>query len=175
MNPTPTPDSLRCHVLAAAILGLILAAAPAAAETVTHIEDFTSSLYADAALTTADWDTTAGELRLHPQGLMTIGSLSVAGEAYATAWQDGHILLAAGSGNALLVIDAADPTNPQLINTHNMPAFARHVTVSGDWAYVSLGSGLGIQTVNVANVTTPVSGFRATLDGFTSQTVVADL
>ncbi len=169
---TPMLRSFGHQTSICVVIGMILITSPAAAETVTHNEDFTSLQFADVGLTTADWDTTAGELRLHPQGLVTIGSLSVTGEAYAAAWKDNHVLLAAGSGNALLIVDAGDPAAPQLVKTHSLPAFARHVTVRGDWAFVSLGSGMGVQTVNVANVTTPVSGFRVTLDGFTSQTVV---
>jgi len=151
----------------------LVVAIPASAETVTHFEDFMTTTEADTELTTAAWDTVTGQLHLHQQGLATIGSLGVTGQAYATAWRDDHLLLGAGSGNALLVIDASQPTNPTLVRSHPMPANARQVTVNGNWAYVSLGSGLGLQIVNVTNVTTPTTGARVDLDGFTGQAQVS--
>ena len=53
--------------------------------------------------------------------MVAVGSLGIVGEAYATAWQNNHLLLAAGSANTLLVIDANDPANPSLVNTHALP------------------------------------------------------
>jgi hypothetical protein len=155
------------------IVTTLAVASLAPAETVIVNEDFLTRAQADTVLTTAAWDTLAGQLHLFAQGLVTRGAVAVTGQAYAAAWQDDHLLLASGSDNVLLVIATDPPTDPAIVKTHPLPANARHVTVAADWAYVSLGSGLGLQTVNVSDVLLPVNGARVDLDGFTGQTVVA--
>ena len=142
------------------------------AETVTHVEDFTTRAFADTLQTTADWNTGDGTLKLHGQGLAEIGALGVGGLAYASAWKDDRLLVANHTGNALVVINVLDPTNPTLVTSHAMPGNARNVTVNGDWAFVSLGSGLGVQLVNVANPDLPVNGATVNLGAFTGEAVV---
>ena len=173
--PRPLPQSIfgPLRAVVTLVITLTFAAGGASAETVIHSEDFTSRAYADAALTTAAWDTTTARLHLYPQGLAEVGALDLAGQSYAAAWKSGRLLIANGAGNALLVINVDDPAAPVLVRTHNLPAAARHVTVGGDWAYVSLASGLGVQIVNVTNVNVPVTGARVDLGGYTGQTVLA--
>lgn len=174
MHPT---EFRRRRILPAATLQILTVALIvsnlARAETVTITEDFWTLDRADTDLTTAAWDTQAGQLHLHAQGLVTLGSVGIAGQAYAAAWQDGHVLLASGSDNTLLVVTTGTPTDPVVVRSHGLPANARHVTVAADWAYVALGSGLGLQTVDVSDVVLPVNGARVDLDGFTGQTAVA--
>jgi len=154
------------------LLWSVLWIAPATwAETVIHHEDFTSLAAADTAATTALWDTASGELRLHPQGLATVGSLALGGTAYATAWKDSLVIVAAGAANALLMVGTADPAQPVLVHTHALTANARHLLIAGNWGYVSLGSGLGIQVVDLTNPLAPVNGTRVDLGGFTGQAV----
>jgi len=170
----PFHPTNRRHDIMLGCLGLIVTiwVLPSRAETVIHNESFTSLIAADTLLTTADWDTTAGRIHLPLQGLKDVGSLDTTGEAYASAWQDNHLLIANGSDNSLLVINVDEPEIPVLVTSISVGANARQVVVADNRAYVSLGSGLGIQTVDVSAVTAPVNGPRINLDGFTSQTVI---
>ncbi len=144
----------------------------AGAETVTVLEDFTTTAQADTSLTTADWNTGGGVLKLHSQGLAEIGSVAVGGLAYASVWKDDHLLVGNHTGNALVVVDVSDPTAPVLVTSQAMPGNARNVMLNGNWAYVSLGNGLGVQMVNVANVLSPVIGTNVNLGSYTGEAVM---
>jgi len=166
----------RQHLLVALLMASVATGtAPGArAETVIAVENFTSTASADTAATTALWDTATGQLSLHPQGLATIGSLALPGTAYAAAWRDSFLILANGPGNALLTISAGDPTQPSLSHSHPLTANARHLTLNGSWGYVALGSGLGVQVVDLTNPLAPVSGPKVTLGSFTGQSTVVN-
>ncbi len=141
-------------------------------ETVIHVEDFVGVDYADTLQTTADWNTGDGVLKLHGQGLAEIGALGVGGLAYAAAWKNDRVLVANHTGNGLAVVNVSDPANPTLVTAHPMPGNARNVTVSGNWAFVSLGNSLAVQLVNVANPDTPVNGANVNLGSYTGEVVV---
>jgi hypothetical protein len=102
-------------------------------------EDFTSKQFCDVSLTTALWDTTAGELKLHPFELTHVGSVITPGHAYGIAVAGDRAYVADAYGH-LQVYDISDPTNPTWAASYTTRNTSRDVVVAGDWAYVADGS-----------------------------------
>ncbi|MCB1888715.1 MAG: hypothetical protein KDH20_14000, partial [Rhodocyclaceae bacterium] len=84
---------------------------PAAGETVVHTETFATLQFADTTLTSAAWDTVAGNVHLHAQGLLELDGLATGGQSWAVAMRGDVVYVALGSADAVAVVDAADPAN----------------------------------------------------------------
>jgi len=118
-----------------------------------YTEDFTTSTYKDVSSTTADWNLTNGELRLHPFFPTLEGACDTPGFAYCVALSGGHAYVA-GHSAGLQVIDISDPTNPTLVGSYNTPDRAYAVAVSGNYAFVTDVSVL--QVIDISNPTIPM-------------------
>jgi hypothetical protein len=137
---------------------------PARAELVDFQEDFLTWQYRDSNLTTANWDTLSGQLKLFPVGLDSLGFVNTTG-ALASAVTDTLMFVADGSGG-LRSFGAGNPSHANLLDTFATQSDARDVVVSGSAAYVSIG-GLGLQTVNISDPADLVAGGSLDLAGFT--------
>lgn len=159
--------NLMVPVVMAVLAALALSGAwsRASAEIVDLTEDFTSWQFRDAALTTAHWDTLAGNLHLYPLGLDSLGVVTVSGSAYASALLDTLLFVGADTPDALHSYGVGDPAHPHLLDTFPTLDGVRDVAVAGSWAYLSVGNP-GLQTVNIGDPTDLVAGGSLDLAGF---------
>ncbi len=136
--------------LTAALAAAVVASLPALSFTSTlhqYVEDFSTTQYRDGELTTAWWDTVAGELKLFPVSITLQGVYDSPGSAYDVAVADSLAFLADDAAG-LHVISINDPTSLQWLATCDIPGSARGVVVAGGYAYVAAG-GSGLQVVDV--------------------------
>jgi len=120
----------------------------------TYREDFTTTRYKDAAHTTAWWDTVAGELKLPPFVLTSVGAYDTPGYADDVVVA-GDLAFIADQASGLLMIDISDPANPSLVGSYNTPGHAMRVAVSGVRAYVA-DYGSGLQIIDIRDPSNPV-------------------
>ena len=119
-----------------------------------YTEDFTTTTYKDALNTTADWDTTAGELKLPPLVISLADSYDTPGYANGVAVSGDHAFVADYT-SGLQVIDISDPTNLVLAGSYDTPHEASGVAVSGDHAFVA-DADSGLQVIDISDPTNPV-------------------
>jgi hypothetical protein len=125
----------------------------ALATTHRQLEDFTSQHGCDTLMTTALWDTAAGELRL-PLGYGLAGNFETPGAVLDAAVAGDVAYLAVGSAG-LVVIDITEPANPALMGGTSAPGDARAVAIAGDRAYVADGSS-GLRVINISDAANPL-------------------
>jgi hypothetical protein len=142
-----TLDALRLAILAGVLSVPLIPLAS------TFTEDFTTTTYRDEALTTADWDTTAGELRLPPFEPVSLGALDTPGTAEGVAIVSGLAYVADGQAG-LQVIDVSDPTAPTVVGALDTPGYAYALAVIGSHAFVADGSS-GLRIIDVADPAAP--------------------
>ncbi|MCP4550287.1 MAG: T9SS type A sorting domain-containing protein [bacterium] len=138
------------HILIAALL-LVLSLPVAAANT--FIEDFTTQDYMDAAATTLDWDTAAGELRLYPFERSLVGALATPGNPIKLAVAGNLAYLACNAGG-VAIVDITDPENPLQVFVFSPGAMTRAVALAGRLLYVAADA--KIYVYDVGNPTSPV-------------------
>jgi len=130
-----------------------LAVLPGAAGAITnrYVEDFHNRQYCDRSLTTAAWDTVAGELKL-PPFVMSVGGNCDLGQSFAVA-VDGNYAYVADFSTGVKVLDVHDPTAPAIVGSSSTAAPANDIAVDGDLGFVACGySGL-----KILRITTPSS------------------
>ena len=135
------------------VLCLLCCAALAAATVHMYQEDFNTSHYRDAVLTTACWDTLSGELKMPPFEPAIIGSLDTPGTALWIAVA-GDYAYVADYWQGFRVIDISDPTLPVEIGACDTPGQAHWVAVAGRYAYVA-DYWYGLQVIDVSDPTCP--------------------
>jgi hypothetical protein len=118
-----------------------------------HVEDFTSDLYKDAPNTTAWWDTLAGELKLFPFSLATVGAYDTPGLSYGVFVAGDHAFVA-DEVTGLVVIDITDPAAPAYAGGYNTPDRAWGLYVAGDHAFVADGES-GVLVIDITAPATP--------------------
>ena len=138
------------------IVVLAMLCLPAVAVVREYVEDFTTKDYCDTLNTTADWNTTAGEVGLHEFELTMAGALATPGSAREAAIAGNVAYLASGSAG-VHVLDISDPANPSLLATVDTPGSAITCVVAGDYAYVADN----LSGLQVMDITAPVSSFIA--------------
>ncbi|MGD8628514.1 MAG: hypothetical protein PVH52_05495, partial [bacterium] len=114
-------------------LGFLLSSGGALADTYT--EDFTSKQYCDVSNTTALWDTSAGDIRLHPFQFSLAGNYDTPGNASKVDISGDYAYVADYS--SLQIIDISDPTIPVFASSYDPPGLTEDVIISGDYAYVA--------------------------------------
>ncbi|MCP4546522.1 MAG: hypothetical protein GY835_08670 [bacterium] len=108
-----------------------------------YSEDFTTTTYKDEIHTSADWDITAGELKL-PTLPSFVGSYATPGSAIDVAVA-GDLAFVASHSGGLQVIDISDPNNPVFVDYYAIQDYAKGIVIAGDLAYVAFnGHGLMI-------------------------------
>jgi hypothetical protein len=118
-----------------------------------YVEDFTTTQYKDSLITTAWWDTDAGELKLFPFVPALVGSYDTPGNARGVFVSGDHLFVA-DFGSGLHVVDITDPTAPTLLGTYNTPGSALGVYVTGDYAFVA-DYGSGLQVIDITDPAAP--------------------
>jgi hypothetical protein len=118
-----------------------------------HTEYFSTATYLDTLWTTADWDTLAGEIRLHPFTLSEIGGWLGAVDA-ARFRVSGDLLLLADGAAGVHVIDVTNPASPTYLATCDTPGDAHDCVIEGDYVYVADGVS-GLQVVDIMNTGIP--------------------
>ncbi len=108
--------SIRNFIPVFAVLSALLVAGGPVAVANLYEEDFTTTTYQDGGATTALWDTSAGEIRLHPFALSVVGTADTPANAYGVAVAGDHAYVADGTGG-LQIVDISDPTNPSVVGT----------------------------------------------------------
>jgi len=100
-------------------------------------EDFTTLTYCDTLNTTACWDTTLGELRLHPFELRVLGEVELPGPVYDVA-VDGDLAVVATPFHycSFWCVDVSDPSNPTTFSCASTSDF-RVVALAGNTAYAA--------------------------------------
>ena len=156
------PGLLVCLVY---LVGLPLGAPALAAGA--YVEDFTTTLYRDAAQTTADWNTTAGELRLFPFTPAAVGSCATPSFPSAIAVAGDYAFVADGS-SGLQVLDVSDPAHPVVVGSHDTSDYARGVAVEGNLALVASNWG-ELYVFDISDPTNPTlypwhTSYSATVD-----------
>lgn len=130
---------------------LTLITSPAGADSVT--EDFTTTTYKDAANTTADWNTTAGELRLHPFAPTVVGGYDTPGSVFGVAVA-GDLAFIADQLSGLQVIDVSNLSAPTLLGSLDTAGSALGIAVSGNRVYLADSNG-GLRIIDVTATVSP--------------------
>ncbi len=115
-------------------------------------QDFSSKEYCDTVNTTAFWDTTSGQLKLHPFSLELVGSYDTPSIAFRIEVR-GPIAYIADEYSGLVIIDVSDPAHPEEIGNFDTDD-AFDVAVSGIIAYVLDISG-EIFLIDLSDLTNP--------------------
>lgn len=161
------------------VLGLLLAlvlgglSTAAAVTSLSYTEDFTTTTYKNAAQTTADWNTTAGELRLWPFVPSYAGGYNTPGNAYGIAIS-GDLAIVADGGRGVMALDITDPTSPALLGSYDTGSFSWRVAIEGDIVYVADGHD-GLLAIDITDPATPaLAGSQNTPDYANGVAVAGD-
>jgi len=142
------PRVLSTAMIAATCL---LAAVAVKAELITYDEDFTSWQYRDAALSSAWWDTLAGEIKLYPFAMDERSTLATAGVAYDAAI-GGTLVLVADADGGLVAVDVTDPDTPLETDVLETGGSARGIVLVNTVGYVANGAA-GMAVVDATDPT----------------------
>lgn len=77
-----------------------------------------------------------------------IGSIDTPSNARDVFVVDDYAYVADGRAG-LVIINVADPENPQIVDTYDTPEYANDVFVDGDYAYIADGDG-GVQIIDIS-------------------------
>ncbi|MBC8425752.1 hypothetical protein H8E07_16680, partial [bacterium] len=144
----------RARIPHAALLALALALAAPPALAGSFTETFDTKQFCDQTLTTALWDTIAGEVRLPPFDMDEIGGLAIPGVT-RDVQVVGNVAYVANSMFGLMILDVSDPESPSLLGIAD-PSFDGYaVAVEGNLAYVAAGPD-GLQVLDVSDPNLPV-------------------
>jgi hypothetical protein len=115
-------------------------------------EDFTTKQFCDTLSTTALWDATAGEIKLHPFAPSLVGSYFLPLSYNVVI--SGHYAYVAGVETGLHVVDISDPANLVLAGNYDTPGGAWRLAISGDYAYVADWDS-GLVVVDISDPSNP--------------------
>jgi len=101
----------RLTVAAIAALFFVLLTQPSLATTTSYSESFTTTAKKYTSNTTADWDTTLGQVSLFPWDRSVVATFATAGDAWRVNVSGDHVYAADGGGG-LQVIDISNPASP---------------------------------------------------------------
>ena len=120
-----------------AVLVCVLIFAPAAQATlpeIEYVEDFHTTTYLDPANTTAEWDTTAGVIKLPAFEQTFLGAFNPSGYVLDAVPWGPYVLVASGS---LAVYDVSDPTDPHSVEVvSTAPATIRKIAAAVGFAWL---------------------------------------
>jgi hypothetical protein len=122
----------------------------AGAKTRSYVEDFSSLEHSDTVNTTALWDTTADEIKLHPFEPTAVGSLPLypyaTGEGIAVGWYHAYLT----TDTDLFVLDVRDPESPRIVAFYSTIGGAVDVVLSGDYAFLAEHTS-GLEVVDISD------------------------
>ena len=129
-----------------------------------YFEDFNTDLYRDPS-TTAWWDTTTGELKLHPFAMTLIGSDPTTVPARDVAIS-GNLAIVAADAAGLRFIDIKYPGSPDPVKTLALPGRSYGVVAAGDHAYVTSWASPGhFWSVDISDPLNPFVAGDCTMPG----------
>ncbi len=154
-------------------LTLLLKTAVACTAVTVHeyVEDFRTTQYRDPALTTAWWDTLAGEIKLFPVEISLQGSWDSPGSAYNVVIADTFAFLA-DDVSGFQVVSIRDPSSPLLVQNLATPGGARGLALQDDYAYVAVGSA-GLLVIDLQDPRDPQIAGSIDLPGFAHDVAAA--
>ncbi|MCP4229327.1 MAG: hypothetical protein GY771_04160, partial [bacterium] len=117
-----------------------------------YTEDFSTTDARWGFLTTADWNTTDGELKLFPFAPSLVGSYNTSGVGVFVV---GDLAYICEGSAGFHTIDISDPANPVLKSTYTTTASANDAYIDGNIAYVAGGSA-GLHAIDITSPTTPL-------------------
>jgi len=132
------------------------------------VEDFSTTIYRDGIVTTADWDTVAGELRLPRFSVSIVGWWNSSDFSYDVAVA-GDIAYVADGGSGLQVINITDPTHPARIATLDTPGTASGIAVAGNYAYIA--DGATVRVIDIHNPASPTAAGSVSITGGTARNI----
>jgi len=135
------------------VLVMLLLAFPIAAVAYRYDEDFYTKQYCDQLLTTADWDTVAGQIQLPPFELELVASLTPPSDVIMAAVVGDHAYLA-GFGAGIYIVDISDPESPTLQGTYTDVTRVQWVVPAGDHLYIADSWG-GLLILDISDPTDP--------------------
>lgn len=135
------------------VLSLLFAAVPARALDAYFTEEFNTTTYKDAAYTTANWNTGAGELQLFPFTPTLLGTLDTPDHANNVVVA-GSRAYVADYNSGLQILNVSNPANPTSLGSYNTPGTAEGIAIWGTRAFVADGS-TGLYILNVSNPSSP--------------------
>ncbi len=150
------------------LIVLVCAISPAAAGN--YVEDFSTTVHKDSLNTTADWNTTTGELKLFPFVPTLTGSYDTPSAASDISLQ-GDIAFVADGGAGMQVIDISDLSNPVFIANFDTPNESFGIAVAGDYAFVADQWG-GLQIIDISIPGSPGFAGAYAPSGFVAYGVV---
>jgi len=125
------------HTATAALIAavVVLLSSPAVGVE-TYVEDFTTTTYLDTLASDALWDTSEGEISLHPFEIAQVGTTATTGNAQNVT-RHGDYLFVCESGDGIEVIDISDVTAPAVVGSYDTPGYSYEAVVAGDILYVA--------------------------------------
>ncbi len=117
-------------------------------------EDFSAYLYRDPMNTTAEWNTSAGLIRLWPFELARAGQCYLSGNDARAVTVAGEFAYVAASAAGLKIVNISSPTSPTLKSTCDTPGLAYDVAISRNYVFVADGTS-GLQAIDVSDVSFP--------------------
>jgi hypothetical protein len=111
-------------------------------------ETFSDDTWKNPATTTANWDTGAGELTLHPFVMLPLDSLDLLTSCEDIAVRAGVAYIATQT-DGLVAVKVSDPTNLIILGSHSTPGPLFCITLHGDLALVGAGDGLRVYDISV--------------------------
>lgn len=154
---------LRAVRLSVVLLSVFLFCPASASIVHEYTEDLTDKEFCDELVTSAWWDTDAGELKLYPFQLSLVGECATAGAPHHVALAGDYAYVADGAGG-LLVVSVIDPANPTPAGTCLTPDDALFVALAGDYAYVAGGTA-GLFVIDISDPTDPTMAGGCSLEG----------
>lgn len=121
-------------VLIAVLFAVLLA--PTASAQFSFTEEFDDNEFLDAAETTADWNTSVGELRFFPYVPTLLHSEDTEGSARGIHIE-GNIAYVADGTRGVQIFDISNPLAPSLLYTYDTEGFTYQVQVEGNYAYLA--------------------------------------
>jgi len=119
----------------------------------TFLETFSTTTYKDPVNTTADWNTTAGALRLLPFTPTVLGTANTPGNAVRVAVSGRHAFVG-DEGGGFKVVDISNPNAPAIVGSLALGSDVYGISIDGDYAYVAAFAA-GLKIVNISNPAAP--------------------
>ncbi|MFH1843490.1 MAG: hypothetical protein ABIF77_09825, partial [bacterium] len=137
------------------LAALLVLATSAHAIVRTYQEDFTTQQFNDTLITTARWDTLAGEIKLYDFAPTLAGSCGVGGYARQVVVAGNYAYLVSSVGG-MFVVDISDASGPVIVGSIPPNDTAYDVAISGDHAYIA-DKNAGLQVVDISDPLAPAA------------------
>ena len=131
---------LSSYVCLFSILAVIFLSFPAASQTLTYTETFSSEVYKDTGVTTAWWDISAGELKLYPYEITSLATYNTPTRMSFGGVVSGNYYYVADNsagGSMVYAFDITNPSSLPIAGSLFVVGEARDLDVSGNYLYLA--------------------------------------